>query len=89
MEVTPEFLDLAAVDHLTERLSGISGPAFLAPVATLEDLFVRYVAHALKMVDNPFVEVEAPVGERVGHCSSAFAVSRVGFVSEESSRSAL
>lgn len=76
VEVTPEFLDLAGFDHIAECFPGKFGIASLTPVAAFEGLFVRQVARTVEVVDDPFVEVKAPVGERVGHCGSVFAVSR-------------
>lgn len=75
VEVTPEFLDLAGFDHIAECFPGKFGIASLTPVAAFEDFFVRHVSRAFEVVDDPFVQVESPVGECMSHCGSVLAVS--------------
>lgn len=75
MEITPESLNFAGVDHVVDDLVGVLGLSFHAPVAAFDDLFVAENALVLKIADDPFAEVEAPVDEGVCHCGSGFAVS--------------
>lgn len=75
MEVTPESFDFASLDHAVDNLVGVLGLPFHTPVASLDDLFVGEYALPLKIADDPFVEVEAPVDEGVRHRGSGFTVS--------------
>lgn len=78
MEVTPESLDLATFDHAVDDLVGILGLSFRAPVAAFDYFVIGKNALSLQVVDDPFVEVEAPVDKGVCHCGSRFAVSGMG-----------
>ena len=66
MEVSPEFLDLASFDHLVEDLNCISRLPLLAHVVAAQHLVVSHMAHPLKVVDDPFVEMITPVTEGMG-----------------------
>lgn len=73
MKIAPQLLHLARLIHHRDNLGTIPRLALLAPVATFENFVVGEVGLVGEVVCDPFVEVEAPVGEGVGHCCADFA----------------
>lgn len=73
MKIAPQLLHLARLIHHCDDLSRIPRLALLAPVAAFDDFVVGEVGLVGEVVSDPFVEVEAPVGEGVGHCCADFA----------------
>ena len=55
LEIAPHLLNLIRLVHHSNGLGSIPGPPSLAPVAAFEDIFVREVAHAIEVVDDPFI----------------------------------
>lgn len=75
MEISPELLYLALVNHQADGFGGFFGPFLLAPVAPPQHFLVGHVAHSFKVVYYPFIKAKAPMDESMGHGSSVFAVS--------------
>lgn len=63
MKVAPEFVDLSSLDHHIDDIDCIPSLSLLAQIVSAQNLGISHVALALKVVNNPFVEVEAPVRE--------------------------
>lgn len=76
MEISPELLYLAFVNHQADGFGGLFSLFLLAPVAPPQHFLVGHVAHSFKVIYHPFIEVKAPVDESMGHGSSVFAMSR-------------
>ena len=73
-----EIPDLALLLHLIDHLIGVFGPLFHAPTLALNDLFWASVTLVLEIVEDPVVEMPAPVEEGVGRCGVCFAESERG-----------
>lgn len=76
VEIPPQFLDFAAFDHHVDHLVRVLCLPLLAPVAALEDPGIGEDTLTREVIDDPLVEVESPVDERMGHRGFGFAVSR-------------
>ena len=63
MKITPKFVDFTSGGHLLNYLKGISRFALLTEVVPSEDLVIRHVAHAREVINDPFIEMIAPVCE--------------------------
>lgn len=74
MEITPKLLDFTGIDHLIKNLIGISSLLFHTQIIASQNLVGFHVSHTLEMIDDPFVEMEPPVCERVSELSSGFAL---------------
>lgn len=77
MEITPELVDLAGIDHLIDNVNCISSLALLAHVIAPEDLIVSHVAHSSEVVDDPFIEVVPPMRERMCQLGFVLAVPEI------------
>ena len=81
-EVAPQRCDLTLFLHLIDNTVGVLAAFLRAPFFTLDKFFGRGVTFSLEPVENPLVEVEAPVeeGVRFGCVGFAETVGRRGLV---------
>jgi hypothetical protein len=77
MEVSVEPLNLTIRLHLLAHVNCIACFPLLAQVFASQDLGIFHVAHASEVIDNPFVELVAPVGEEMSHIGICLASSVV------------
>ena len=68
--------DLALLFHLIDHLVSVLGPLFRAPTLALNDFFRAGVTLVREIVEDPVVEVPAPMEEGVGRCGVCFAESK-------------
>lgn len=74
VEVAPQLLDLVCLDHAVDGCVCILHLALLAHVIPLDDLVSVHMTLTLEVADDPFVEVEAPMGQGVSELSFGFAL---------------
>ena len=74
MEVTPQFVNFTSEDHPVKDLICMPSPALNAHVVAFQNLVVVHEANAIKVINDPFIEVVTPVCERVSEHSSGFAL---------------
>ena len=74
-EIPIQRLNLALILHLIHHPIGVFPPPLGAPVLPLNNLLGAGVALALEPVEDPFVEVVAPVQEGVADFGVSFAES--------------
>lgn len=75
MEIPPELVDLAGLSHFVNDFNGIPRLALLAQVIASQDFDVGHMAHALEVVDDPFIEMVSPVRESMRQLGFVLAVS--------------
>lgn len=75
MEVPPKLIDFTSSSHAIENIICISRLPLDAQIISSQDLVVIHVTRTLKEVDDPFIEMVAPVGEGVSELGSRFALS--------------
>lgn len=70
MEITPELLDFTSRDHHIKNIICIPGPSLNAQIVASQNFVVHHEAHALEMVNDPLIEMIAPVRKCVSELSS-------------------
>lgn len=75
VEITPKFVNLTSLYHLLNDVDCIASLSLLTHVVPSENLGVGHLTHSLEMVDDPFVEMEAPVCQGVCQLCIGLAVS--------------
>ena len=75
MEVSPKPIDLTTRSHAVENIVCSSCPPLDAHIISSEDFIGFHVAGTIEIVDNPFIEMVAPVREGVGELSSRLTLS--------------
>jgi hypothetical protein len=61
MEIAPKLVNLPGLGHSFDDFDRISRLPLLAQVIPSQDLRILHLAHAIKMINNPFVELITPV----------------------------
>lgn len=75
VEVPPKIIDFTSPSHAIKNIVCISRPLLDAQIISSEDLVIIHVARTIEEVDDPFIEMVAPVGEGVGELGSRLALS--------------
>lgn len=75
MEVTPKLIDFTSSSHAVEDIICISRLPLDAHIISSEDLVIVHVARTLKVIDDPFIKMVAPMGKGVGELGSRLALS--------------
>ena len=75
VEVPPKLIDFTSSSHAIENIICISRLPLDAQIISSQDLVVIHVTRTLKEVDDPFIEMVAPVGEGVSKLGSRLALS--------------
>lgn len=75
MEVTPKLIDFTTSSHAVKDIICISRLPLDAHIISSEDLVIIHVARTVEEVDDPFIQMVAPMGEGVGELGSRLALS--------------
>lgn len=75
MEVTPKLIDFTGLGHAAEDFICISRLPLDAHIISSENFIVVHMARTIQEVDNPLIEMVAPVGKGVGKLGSRLALS--------------
>jgi hypothetical protein len=75
MEIAPKTIDDTTLNHLVKDVIRVASLLLGAHVIPPENFIGMHVAHAIKVINDPFVEVVAPVGKGVCEHSSSLACS--------------
>lgn len=63
VEIAPKLVDLTGLYHLLNDVDRVAGPLLLTHVVASYNLRICHLTHSLEVVDDPFVEMIAPVCE--------------------------
>jgi hypothetical protein len=83
MKVPPKLINLPSDSHLIKDIISIPRPPLHAQIISSQDLVVVHMPRSLEVIDDPFVEMVAPVRKRVSECCARFALSVERIVRKE------